>query len=64
MMARISPRRGWMLQRRGVKVQRSVLPSDGSALFMNSAVKSASDAHGPDCLPMIVVDETIVSVGG
>jgi hypothetical protein len=52
------------LQSRGVKVQRYALPSDGSALFMNSAVKSAFEAHGPDCLPMVVVHETIVSVGG
>ncbi len=52
------------LQSKGVKVQRNILPGDDSRDFVNATVKSAFEAQGPECLPMVTVDEKIISVGG
>jgi hypothetical protein len=52
------------LQTKGVIVERHDLREDKSALEANPTVKSAFEAQGPDCLPMVVVDDTIISVGG
>ncbi len=52
------------LQSKGVKVQRNTLPGDDSRNSINATVKSAFEAQGPECLPMVTVDEKIISVGG
>ncbi len=52
------------LQSKGALVARHDVRLDRAALDANPTVKSAFDAQGPDCLPMVVVNETIISVGG
>ncbi len=52
------------LESKGVVVERRNVREDRGALDANPTVKGAFEAQGPDCLPMVVVDGTIVSVGG
>ncbi len=49
---------------RGVKVQRHALPGDDRWDALDSTVKSAFEAQGPDCLPMVTLDGNIISVAG
>ena len=52
------------LESKGVRVQRYTLPGDASWSSINPTVKSAVEAQGADCLPIVAVDESIISVGG
>lgn len=52
------------LQSKGVIVERHDLRKDKSVLDANPTVKSAFEAQGPGCLPMVMVEDTIISVGG
>ena len=52
------------LEAEGVRVERHDVRKDKSALDANPTVKNAFEAQGPDCLPMVLVNETIISVGG
>lgn len=45
-------------------MERHDVSQNESALKDNSTVRSAFEAQGPECLPMVVVDEAIISVGG
>ncbi len=51
------------LKSKGINVQRHVLPGNDSN-SVNATVKSAFEAQGPECLPMVTVDESIISVCG
>lgn len=52
------------LESKGVRVQRYTLPLDAGWSSTNPTVKSAVEAKGSDCLPIVTVDENIISVGG
>jgi len=52
------------LESEGVKVQRYKLPLDAGWSSINPTVKSAVEAQGSDCLPIVTVDENIISVAG
>ena len=52
------------LESQGVKVQRYTLPLDAGWSSINPTVKSAVEEQGTDCLPIVTVDENIISVAG
>jgi hypothetical protein len=43
------------LESKGVKVQRYTMPRDASWSSINPTVKSAVEAQGADCLPIVMV---------
>ena len=52
------------LESKGVRVHQYTLPGDATWCSINLTVKSAVEAQGADCLPIITVDESIISVAG
>jgi arsenite methyltransferase len=51
------------LKAQGVPVERYNLAQTPAAFAANATVKSNLDKHGTDCLPLVVVDGSIASVG-
>lgn len=51
------------LKRQGVQIERYTLSSQPAAFVQNQVVKDALNNDGNDCLPLIVVNGTIVSRG-
>ncbi|SPE59019.1 Arsenical resistance operon trans-acting repressor ArsD (modular protein) [Verrucomicrobia bacterium] len=52
------------LKSQGVPVERYNLAQTPGAFAANATVRSALDKHGTDCLPLMLVDGSIASVGG
>lgn len=52
------------LNAQGVPVERHNLAQAPAAFAANATVKSALEKHGTDCLPLVLVDGSIASVGG
>ncbi len=52
------------LESKGTIMERHDVREDKAALDANATVKSAFEAQGSSCLPTVVVDGTIISVGG
>jgi arsenite methyltransferase len=51
------------LKSQGVAVERYNLAQNPAAFAANATVKSTLDKHGTDCLPLLLVDGSIASVG-
>jgi SAM-dependent methyltransferase len=51
------------LKSQGMSVERHNLAQAPAAFAANSTVKSTLDKHGMDCLPLVLVDGSIASVG-
>lgn len=51
------------LKSQGVSVERHNLAQAPAAFAANTTVKSALDRHGTDCLPLLLVDGSVASVG-
>lgn len=51
------------LKSQGVPVERHNLAQSPAAFATNATVKATLHKHGPDCLPLILVDHDVVSVG-
>lgn len=51
------------LKSQAVAIERHNLAQAPAAFAANSTVKSALDKHGTDCLPLVLVDGSIASVG-
>ena len=52
------------LQSRGVEIRRPAIPPDRYVTIENATVKTALELQGPDALPMVAVEGTVISVGG
>ncbi len=52
------------LRSQGVPVERYNLAQTPAAFAANATVKSTLDKHGTDCLPLVLVDGSVASVGG
>ncbi len=52
------------LQSRGVHVERHSISLDGSLAVENSTVRTAIELQGEDSLPLVVLNGTIISIGG
>ena len=52
------------LDSKGVQVRRHALSGKDSWSDTNTAVQSAVEEQGPECLPIVTVDDSIISVGG
>jgi arsenite methyltransferase len=52
------------LKSQGVPVERYNLAQTPAAFAANATVKSTLEKHGTDCLPLVIVDGSIASVGG
>ena len=52
------------LKSRGVHVERHAISLDGPLPIGNSTVKTAIELQREDSLPMVVLDSTIISIGG
>ncbi len=52
------------LQSHGVETRHYTIPTNGSVAIENATVKTALELQGPEALPMLAVDGTIISVGG
>ena len=61
-LAQFSADLDW-LKSQGVAVERHNLAQTPAAFAANATVKSALDKHGTDCLPLVLVDGSIASVG-
>jgi len=51
------------LKSQGVPVERHNLAQSPAAFAANATVKATLDKHGPDCLPLVLVDGDVASVG-
>lgn len=51
------------LRSQGVPVERSNLAQAPAAFAANATVRSTLDQHGTDCLPLVLVDGSVASVG-
>jgi len=51
------------LKSQAVQVERYSLAHQIRAFIENEAVRRAMEKHGPDCLPLLLVDGRIVSMG-
>lgn len=51
------------LKSQGVPVERYNLGQSPAAFAANATVKSTLDKHGADCLPLVLVDGSVASVG-
>jgi hypothetical protein len=52
------------LESRGVLVRWHAVSGKDSWACLNTTVQSAIETQGPECLPIVVVDDSIISVGG
>lgn len=51
------------LKAQGVPLERHNLAQSPAAFAANTTVKATLDKHGPDCLPLVLVDGVVASVG-
>jgi AhpD family alkylhydroperoxidase len=51
------------LKLQGVPVERHNLSQNPAAFAANATVKAALEKHGTDCLPLVLVDDAVASVG-
>lgn len=52
------------LESRGVHIERHAISLDGPLAIDNGTVKTAIELQGEDALPIVVLDDTIISIGG
>jgi len=52
------------LESRGVHIERHAIPLDGTLAIDNGTVKTATELQGEDALPITVLNDTIISIGG